>query len=223
MAKACPSPKPLLSSGWSLAAPVAEGLGPTSPCLLLGPAVSLEPPCPTCPPPPGLDPDSAPLPSPLLPHPGPWPPQDPDGGEGAFLVTWSCGTGPGWSLRWPGGRTRAAPPTASVGLPPLLLWPGRAGEGIVPHTVQPAPPYLHQLPDGTSSPGLGHHPSLPGSWVTRPGPWCLLPCGHSSPLRQGGEVAQWVLARCSVLGRSAGPLFFLCSPQVSAVSLRTSE
>lgn len=50
MAKACPSsPNPLLSSGQSLAAPVAEGLGPTIPGVLWGLSVSLESPRPRLP------------------------------------------------------------------------------------------------------------------------------------------------------------------------------
>lgn len=51
---------------------------------------------------------------------------------------------------------------------------------------------------------------LTGFWATRPGPWCLRPCGHSSPVGLGLEVAWWVLALLSVLGRQQGALLFLC-------------
>lgn len=161
MAKACPPLSPAFLRPVSSCSFAERVWAPPVPAFP-GAAPCLEPPCPPPParPPPDLDPDSAPLPSPLLPHPGPWPPQDPDGGEGAFLVTWSCGTGPGLSLRWPGGRTRAAPPTASVGLPLLPLWPGHTGEGTVPHTVPPGPSppasasRWHQL----SGPGTPHAP-----------------------------------------------------------------
>lgn len=84
MAKACPSsPNPLLSSGQSLAAPVAKRLWALPFPAFSGAYLCLwSPPGPAYPAQ-GLDPDSAPLTSTAPPR----PPQDQDGGQGAFLVS----------------------------------------------------------------------------------------------------------------------------------------
>lgn len=208
MAKACPSsPNPLLSSGQSLAAPVAERVWALPFPAFSGAYLCLWSPRARLPHP-GLDPDSAPLhhlycPTPATSGSG-WRP----GGLSCLLVLWDWARFvPGVARRQDKGssthRQRGSAITAA------LVWTHWGGNSP-PSLSSLAPPSLRQLPDGTSSLGLGHHMPLTGSWATRPGPWCLRPCGHSSPVGLGLEVAWWVLALLSVLGRQQGALFFLC-------------
>lgn len=206
-AEACPSsPSPLLSCGGSQAAPVAARVWAL-------PAPALPRAGRPCPPSRISTLTSSSLPShPLRPHPGHF--QDQEGEERASAVACARGTRPGVTPRWPGGWTKAAPPRPAWG-PSRCCFSGRdtPGAHIPPARSAVAPAFPPPLRGG--SPGPGHH--------CRPHVgWCLRPCGHSSPLGQGCEVARGVLALRSVLGVSPGPLFLPVLPK-SLASPRASE